>query len=385
MSTSNPTAPNLMTPNLMTLDEIRNRLDLGDTQMLEWLATRANLVREVARIKQAKGASLQAADREASMFVKKQQQCRVHGLDFDYLAEIVSLMIWHSKQIECDELDLDTFLDTKPVDPARLHEQLLILTSSVAAQYDEFCRGKDAETISRYLDRERYWLDQACGEVVDDDLALDLGCATGQISEFLQDRFKRVNAFDICPAMIEQAQQRCRWNDGVKFQQYDLDQDIQLDDQSVSFAVANFGAASELRPDLLSELKRLLKPGGKALLSYYNKEALVNHWIYPWPATIRSHLNPYNDTLEVWSGGTVYTIRARAETVDSVSSACQALGLGVQICETYPTMQPIFPGFIVHNQRARKAFEIGQQLDAHLADPEIAKGTYIIAIVTKGE
>ncbi|MFT5394297.1 MAG: chorismate mutase/prephenate dehydrogenase, partial [Gammaproteobacteria bacterium] len=91
-------------PPLMTLEEIRDRLDLGDSQMLEWLATRANLVREVARIKDAKGASLQAADREASMFAKKQIQCRVLGLDFDYISEIVSLMIWHSKQIECDEL-----------------------------------------------------------------------------------------------------------------------------------------------------------------------------------------------------------------------------------------------------------------------------------------
>ena len=72
---------------LMTLAEIRDRLDLGDTQMLEWLATRANLVREVARIKGVKGDSLQAADREASMFAKKQQQCRVHGLDFDYVAQ----------------------------------------------------------------------------------------------------------------------------------------------------------------------------------------------------------------------------------------------------------------------------------------------------------
>jgi hypothetical protein len=131
------------------------------------------------------------------------------------------------------------------------------------------------------------------------------------------------------------------------------------------------------------ELQRLLKPGGKALLSYYNKDALVNHWIYPWPATIHSHLNPYNDTLEVWSGNSVYTIRARAETVAGLSNACDAAGLQARICETYPTMQPIFPGFIVHNQRARKAYEIGQQLGACLAGPEIGRGTYIIVIVTK--
>ena len=126
---------------LMSLDEIRDRLDLGDTQMLEWLATRASLVREVARIKEAKGASLQAADREASMFARKQIQCRVLGLDFHYVAELVSLMIWHSKQIECDELGRDTFLDTNPVPPERLHSQLLELTAAEAPRYDEYCRG----------------------------------------------------------------------------------------------------------------------------------------------------------------------------------------------------------------------------------------------------
>ena len=138
----------------MSLDEIRARLDLGDTQMLEWLATRANLVREVARIKEAKGASLQAADREASMFARKQIQCRVLGLDFHYVAELVSLMIWHSKQIECDELGRDTFLDTKPVPPARLHAQLLELTAAEAPRYDEYCRGEDADAVSSYIDRE---------------------------------------------------------------------------------------------------------------------------------------------------------------------------------------------------------------------------------------
>jgi hypothetical protein len=89
----------------------------------------------------------------------------------------------------------------------------------------------------------------------------------------------------------------------VSFEQRDLDETIPLADSSVSFAVANFGAASELRPDLLNELQRLLKAGGKALLSYYNKDALVNHWIYPWPATIHSHLNPYGSRTVAGDGG----------------------------------------------------------------------------------
>ena len=255
----------------MSLDEIRDRLDLGDTQMLEWLATRASLVREVARIKEAKGASLQAAEREASMFARKQIQCRVLGLDFDYVAELVALMIWHSKQIECDELGRDTFLDTEPVPPARLHAQLLELTAIEAPRYDEYCRGEDADAVSSYIDREFEWIDAAAGEAPDRALALDLGCATGQVAEFLQSRFERVRGFDVSPAMIEHARARCAWNPGVELEVRDLDDGIPA---AGRHRVARGG---ELRrrfragPDLPIELARVLRPGGRAVLSWYNR------------------------------------------------------------------------------------------------------------------
>lgn len=368
---------------LMSLDEIRDRLDLGDTQMLEWLATRASLVREVARIKEAKGASLQAADREASMFARKQIQCRVLGLDFHYVAELVSLMIWHSKQIECDELGRDTFLDTKPVPPERLHAALLALTEAEAPRYDEYCRGEDADAVSSHIDRELEWIGSAAGAAPDRELALDLGCATGQVSEFLQSRFERVRGFDVSPAMIGHARARCDWSRGVELEVRDLDPGIPAEDGTVSFAVANFGAASELSADLPRELARVLRPGGAALLSWYNRGALANDWFYPWPATVHSHLNPHNDTLEVWSGGAVYTIRARAMTVDEARDACGAAGLEFRLAGTYPTLQPILPSFVARSPRARALYETCRQLDDHLAAPGIDRGSFITAVVSR--
>jgi chorismate mutase/SAM-dependent methyltransferase len=372
-----------MEQNLMTLEEIRDRLDLGDTQMLEWLATRANLVREVARIKEAKGASLQAADREASMFAKKRVQCRVHGLDFDYVSEIVSLMIWHSKQIECEELDRDTFLNTERVPESTLRENLLALTEVAAPQYDEYCHGERADAVSSYLDRELEWLTESVGRTGEAGVALDLGCATGQMCEWLQSRFQTVRGFDVSETMIEHARTRCDWSDGVSLDVVDLDQGIPVEDASVDFIVANFGVASELSDGLLPEISRCLKPGGRGLLSFYNTEALMNHWIYPWPATIHSHLNPHNDTLEVWSGPNVYTIHARGRTVAGVGDECASAGLSVSIKETYPTLQPILPNFIVRNERARKIYDVCRELDGHLAGPSVGHGTYIIAEVGK--
>ena len=368
---------------LMTLDEIRDRLDLGDTQLLEWLATRANLVREVARIKEAKGASLQAADREASMFARKQIQCRVLGLDFHYVAELVSLMIWHSKQIECDELGRGTFLDTEPVAPERLHAQLLALTEAVAPRYDEYCRGEDTAAVASHIDRELEWIEAAAREAPDRALALDLGCATGQVAERLRHRFDRVRGFDVSPAMIEHARRRCGRRRGIDFEVRDLDGGLPAGDGTVSFAAANFGAASELAADLPRELARVLRPGGAALLSWYNRDALVNDWFYPWPATVHSHLNPHNDTLEVWSGGAVYTIRARAMTVDEVRRACGEAGLAVRILGTYPTLQPILPAFVVRSPRARTLYDTCRQLDDHLSSPEVGKGSCIIAVASR--
>ena len=368
---------------LMSLDEIRDRLDLGDTQMLEWLATRASLVREVARIKEAKGASLQSADREASMFARKQIQCRVLGLDFHYVAELVSLMIWHSKQIECDELGRDTFLDTNPVSPERLHEQLLELTAVEAPRYDTYLRGEGADAVSSYIDRELESIESAAREAPNRALALDLGCATGQVAEFLESRFERVRGFDISPAMIEHARARCDWSGGVELEVRDLDDGIPAGDGTVSFAVANFGAASELAADLPRELARVLRPGGTAVLSWYNRDALVNEWFYPWPATVHSHINPHNDTLEVWSGGSVYTIRARAMTVDGARRACESAGLEFRLAGTYPTLQPILPAFVARSPRARALYDACRQLDDHLAAPGVDRGSCIIAVVVR--
>ena len=126
-----------------------------------------------------------------------------------------------------------------------------------------------------------------------------------------------------------------------------------------------------------------LRPGGAALLTWYNRNALVNDWFYPWPATVHSHLNPHNDTLEVWSGGSVYTIRARAMTVDEAREACGAAGLGFRLAGTYPTLQPILPAFVARSPRARALYETCRQLDDHLAAPGIDRGSFITAVVSR--
>ena len=231
--------------------------------------------------------------------------------------------------------------------PARLHAQLLELTAIEAPRYDEYCRGEDADAVSSYLDREFEWIEAAAGEAPGRARALDLGCATGQVAEFLQSRFDRVRGFDISPAMIEHARARCAWNPGVELEVRDLDGGIPAEDGAVSLAVANFGRRfragrgppPRARPGAPSRGAGRCSPGT-------TREALANEWFYPWPATVHSHLNPHNDTLEVWSGESVYTIRARAMAVDEARLACESAGLGFRLAGTFPTLQPILPAFV---------------------------------------
>ena len=95
---------------LMKLEKIRDWLDQIDDEILRLLHTRASLVREVARVKHQRAASLQASEREASLLRRVQQSSRVLGLDDDYTSELWSRVIWHAKQLQCRELGVPTFL-----------------------------------------------------------------------------------------------------------------------------------------------------------------------------------------------------------------------------------------------------------------------------------
>ena len=50
---------------------------------------------------------------------------------------------------------------------------------------------------------------------------------------------------------------------------------------------------------LLTKINRVLRKGGKAFLSYYNKEAFAHAWWQPWQTSMEAVLNPISNILEV--------------------------------------------------------------------------------------
>jgi SAM-dependent methyltransferase len=215
------------------------------------------------------------------------------------------------------------------------------------------------------------------------ELALDLGCATGRTAEFLQPYFRNIIGIDVCPQMIDHAKGRRSWAPNVAFQVADLQERIPVEDGSASFVAATFGAASEVSSDLLSEVRRVLVPGGKAFLSFYNSNAISNLWYYPWPSTMRAHLNTYNDTLEVWYEGKVYVVRGVGMKPQDLQAECEAKGLVLQGMGTFPTFVSILPRFFFSSSRFHSLVKAVTDADKELARSKPYRGTYLTAVVTK--
>ena len=98
---------------------------------------------------------------------------------------------------------------------------------------------------------------------------LDLGCGPGQVARYLASR--GVNAFgiDLSQQMIEYARQL---NPGIDFQQGDM-RHLDLPDESVSAIAAFYSIIHiphEETPAVISELWRVLTPGGLFLLSFHS-------------------------------------------------------------------------------------------------------------------
>ncbi len=368
------------------LAPLRKQLDHVDQGLLGLLSVRSDLVKHVGRLKEQFGKPLQASDREAAMFKKLGDRCGELGLDEGYALELWSLIIWNSKIMECREANRDTFMNKEPVDPAILRSNLLRLTAGVATQYDAYCNGPGTNAIRAYRDREEHAYKRCFSDPnMDRNLALDLGCASGQFTRYLSQDFQSVQAFDVSPDMIEEACNLGSCGTHVTFQVHDLEHGIPVTDSSVSFVIANFGVASELGSRLLPELKRVLKPGGKALLSFYNEMALVNHWFYPWPSTVHARNNPFNNTVEVWANGSVYVVQGKAETVANLQLQCRVNGLEPEFWETYPTLQSVLPSVFFQEPMFENFIGMAQEIDNHLARSisGINRGMYILTVVTK--
>jgi SAM-dependent methyltransferase len=102
----------------------------------------------------------------------------------------------------------------------------------------------------------------------------ELGCGPGHVARYLHDRGVDVCGVDLSPAMLEEAR---RLHPGLVFRQGDM---LALDVEEAAFAgVVSFYAIVHLSPEALAaafgEIRRVLRPGGTALIAFHIGEGAV--------------------------------------------------------------------------------------------------------------
>jgi len=209
------------------------------------------------------------------------------------------------------------------------------------------------------------------------EVLVDLGCATGKVALAFCDRFTSTIGYDISAHMIERA--RMKAEDKAIFRRVDIEKGLDLSDNTASLVVMNLGTASDVRDieGVIKEILRVLKPGGKFFLSFYNREAPIYRWEFiPWSAGLTATFNIYHHCLEVYDPKDKQKkmpIYAKLHTVDEVR-ALVSVAHNVETI-TYPAMSMILPGVLFKGQRdAQKTIA---SIDRSLINSNL--GAYIIA------
>lgn len=107
-------------------------------------------------------------------------------------------------------------------------------------------------------------------EMIDSsDVVLECACGTGAISIYIAQKCKKLVATDFAPGMIRQAKKKCSRYHNATFKRADITQ-LKCRDKRFDKVVA--GNVIHLLPDpkkAMSELERVVKPGGKIIIPTY--------------------------------------------------------------------------------------------------------------------
>ena len=368
----------------LNLKELGSRIEALDLLLLTLVAHRMTLSLSVGAYKKANGEKIYRRDAEKKRLDTARHIAVNSGLDDNFAHALLYLIIDESCKQQMIQLQGDyqlTDLKDEQERYANLRQNLLRLTEAVAPGYDQSYDSKSF-SIRSCRQFEQECIDGAISGLQDRSLAIDLGCATGMQTLQLAQKFDRTIGYDLSPEMVKVARGKIggEHSAALEFCQHDLDEDgIPLPDESVSFVLMNLGTASDIRniQKLIGEISRVLKRGGRYLLSFYNKDALVYKWDFlPWPDGLAAEINRPLSCLDVRVGNTTYSVFAKSYTSEEVREMLgRTLARNLDIA-TFPTVSALLPSqlFGKNEQKAREAVD---ELDRQLST--LANGAYIIA------
>jgi len=260
------------------------------------------------------------------------------------------------------------------------------LSAAAAEKYDELYEAANFATGSymRYeVDVIKAWVEQS---PLPRHLALDLGCGTGRDSAVLARHFEQVFGYDFSTEMIAQAQRRKLSHQlgNTLFEVLDVEANmLPVDGESVSLVNTAFGMGSFIQhPDrLFREIRRVLAPGGIAIFSFYNAEALVNKLSLEWTPALAARVLPDGGGLRVAFEGKNFDIAAIAYSPMEIRKRLEGV-FKIQELTTFPTLSALFPQSLFADTTARALCTKVDQLLAK--NVEIGAGPYIVAVCQKG-
>jgi len=142
--------------------------------------------------------------------------------------------------------------------------------------------------------------------------ALDVGCGIGNFHPLLRPKFERLVGVDISPVSIELARAN---NPGVDYQLYDGHRLPYPDGHfDVAFTVCVMHhVPTDQWPDFASEMFRVLKPGGLALVFEHNPaNPLTTRIVNRCPFDADAVLLPRRRTTDLFKGAGFRDVRARS-------------------------------------------------------------------------
>ncbi|MBI5186158.1 MAG: methyltransferase domain-containing protein [Nitrospinae bacterium] len=285
----------------LNLDQLGSQIELIDEFTLVIAAHRMELSLNVGAFKKSQNppTPIFNKERENGRLEKVMKIAEELGLNPNFAASMLYNIIGESCKQQMIQLqgNYDPLPDTKDDDEwfGILKNNLRSMTEKISPTYDsEYDKGLFG--LKQYKAFENSIIDTGINIRGQEDLAIDLGCATGPKTFHLAKRFKRVIGYDICQHMIRVANAKIDSKDSerITFRQVDLEDGIPLPDDSVSYVVMNLGIASDIIniEKLIQEVRRTLVPGGGFLFSFYNLDALIYKWEFlPWPLTVAAKIN----------------------------------------------------------------------------------------------
>lgn len=263
-----------------------------------------------------------------------------------------------------------------------LKQSHLDLSTAAASSYDEMYESSSHAT-GIYMRYEEDLILKTTASILQKENAVVLGSGTGRETFSLAAMFGKVYGLDFCPEMTRQAQsnQQKRGLTNTHFMTLDVENDpLPFQDGTVDFVNSSFGMGSfVLNPaTFFQEIRRVLRPDGKVIFSFYNSQAFVNQLELGWAPAISSRLNHQEETLEVKFQDKTFNIPVVPYSVPEIKAELLKFFNIISI-STFPSISSIFPQQFFNNDRVR---QLCLEADLLLAENlDLAGGPFIVAVV----